>query len=114
MWGARARIWRTGICAARVSLSWRATGGRLRAAANWIWSPGREQNWCSLKTRVSGAWNAPERDIDVEKMQALRRTAKTYLRRAGLESVETRFDVISIEGRTLEHYRHAFPFTLSV
>jgi putative endonuclease len=95
-----------------VARNWRPPqgGGELDLVA---WE-GAELVFVEVKTRVSGAWNAPERDIDVEKMQALRRTAKTYLRRAGLESVETRFDVISIEGRTLEHYRHAFPFTLSV
>jgi Holliday junction resolvase-like predicted endonuclease len=47
-------------------------------------------------------------------MRALRRAAKDYVRRAGAEGAETRFDVISITGKKLEHFRDAFPFTLSL
>jgi putative endonuclease len=97
------------IVAAR---NWRPPqgGGELDLIA---WE-GADLVFIEVKTRVSGEQNAPERDIDAEKMKALRRAAKDYVRRAGAETAETRFDVISITGKKLEHYRDAFPFTLSV
>jgi putative endonuclease len=85
-------------------------GGELDLIA---WQAG-ELVFIEVKTRVSGALNAPERDIDSEKMKALRRAARDYVRRAGAEAAETRFDVISIAGGKLEHFRNAFPFMLSL
>lgn len=62
-----------------------------------------------VKLRVSGDRNAAIRDIDNEKLIALRRAARDYIRRAGAETAEARFDVIAIEGDHLEHFRDAFP-----
>ncbi len=61
-----------------------------------------------VKSRVSAAWNAPERDIDRDKIQALRRAARDYVRRSGADEWRVRFDVISIAGSTVEHLRDAF------
>jgi putative endonuclease len=61
-----------------------------------------------VKSRVSGVLSAPERDIDVEKIQALRRAARDYVRRSGADESRVRFDVISIVGTKLEHLRDAF------
>jgi putative endonuclease len=64
-----------------------------------------------VKTRISGERNAAVRDIDTEKIRVLRRAARDYVRRAGVEGAEgvvTRFDVIAIEGSALEHIRDAF------
>jgi putative endonuclease len=62
-----------------------------------------------VKSRVSGRWSAPERDIDPEKVNSLRRAARDYVRRAAAEEADTRFDVVAITGDSLEHLRDAFP-----
>jgi putative endonuclease len=62
-----------------------------------------------VKSRVSGEWSAPERDIDDAKLDSLRRAARDYIRRAAAEDAETRFDVIAITGSTVDHLRDAFP-----
>jgi putative endonuclease len=62
-----------------------------------------------VKSRVSGEFSAPERDIDQGKVDALRRAARDYVRRAGAEDREARFDVIAITGDRVEHLREAFP-----
>jgi putative endonuclease len=72
-----------------------------------------------VKTRLSAAWSAPERDIDDEKILALRRAARDYIRRAEADSrdgeeVRARFDVLSIVGERIEHLREAFPLMRSV
>ncbi len=65
-----------------------------------------------VKTRAEGALSAPERDIHDEKIAALRRAARDYIRRSGADDpageFKTRFDAISITGRTIEHLRDAF------
>ena len=61
-----------------------------------------------VKTRTSAEWSAPERDIDLEKIQALRRAARDYIRRANADESRVRFDAISITGRTIQHLREAF------
>jgi len=62
-----------------------------------------------VKTRASGIWSAPERDIDKDKQHSLRRAARDYVRRAGAEELEARFDVIAITGDRIEHFEDAFP-----
>lgn len=62
-----------------------------------------------VKTRVSGELNAAARDIDAEKIRFLRRAARDYIRRSGMEGSEARFDLVLIEGSALEHVRDAFP-----
>jgi putative endonuclease len=61
-----------------------------------------------VKTRASGEWSAPERDIDAEKIHALRRAARDYVHRSGADDSRVRFDAISITGNKLEHLRDAF------
>lgn len=61
-----------------------------------------------VKTRASGEWSAPERQIDADKIRALRRVARDYVRRSGADESCVRFDVISITGAKIEHLRDAF------
>jgi putative endonuclease len=61
-----------------------------------------------VKTRRTGEWSAPERDIDQEKMEALRRAARDYVRRANADPARVRFDAITVTGRRIEHFRDAF------
>ena len=61
-----------------------------------------------VKTRVSDEWNAPERDVDAEKMVALSRAARDYIRRSRADPERIRFDVIAITGGYIEHFRDAF------
>ena len=63
-----------------------------------------------VKSRLSGKWSTPERDIDAEKINSLRKAALDYLRRAAAEEAETRFDIITVTGDTIEHLPEAFPF----
>lgn len=62
-----------------------------------------------VKSRVSPDNSAPERDIDPEKIRALRRAARDYLRRSGTDPEKARFDVIAITGSSLNHLPDAFP-----
>ncbi|MDP9170083.1 MAG: YraN family protein [Acidobacteriota bacterium] len=61
-----------------------------------------------VKSRAEGALSAPERDIDKDKIVALRRAARDYLRRANVDAARSRFDVIAIAGGRIEHLRDAF------
>jgi len=70
-----------------------------------------EADWLvfiEVKARASGTSSSPERDIDIEKIQTLRRAARDYVRRAGADESRVRFDAISITGRTVDHLRDAF------
>jgi putative endonuclease len=69
-----------------------------------------------VKTRALADVSAPERAIDEDKMQALRRAAQDYVRRSGADPARVRFDAIAISGTgaALEHLRDAFPMDLSV
>lgn len=61
-----------------------------------------------VKTRASGEISAPERGIDREKMHALRRAARDYIRRTQADESRVRFDAIAVTGRSIEHLRDAF------
>jgi putative endonuclease len=61
-----------------------------------------------VKTRTSAEWGAPERDIDMDKIQALRRAARDYIRRTNADDSRVRFDAISITGGRIDHLREAF------
>lgn len=71
----------------------------------------REGDWLvfvEVKTRTSAELSAPERDVDIEKIQTLRRAARDYIRRANADESRVRFDAISITGRKINHMRDAF------
>lgn len=96
------------------------TRGLVVAARNWRPPQGGgeidivawEGDWLvfvEVKTRASGQWSAPERNIDAEKIRVLRRTARDYVRRTGAVAPRVRFDAISITGDSIEHLRDAFP-----
>ena len=61
-----------------------------------------------VKSRVSAEWSAPERDIDDDKIRALRRAARDYVRRSGTDESRVRFDAITVTGSRIEHLRDAF------
>ncbi len=90
-----------------VARNWRPPqgGGELDLVA---WE-GDTLVFVEVKSRLSGEWSAPERDIDAEKVNSLRRAARDYVRRAAAEEAEARFDVIAITGEAIEHLRDAFP-----
>ena len=60
-----------------------------------------------VKTRASGVWSAPERALDDDKVRALRRAARDYVRRSGTDPAKVRFDLIAITGDRVEHMRDA-------
>jgi putative endonuclease len=49
-----------------------------------------------VKTRASAAFGEPDRAVDVEKRENLRRAARDYARRAEIPWERTRFDIVSI------------------
>jgi putative endonuclease len=90
-----------------VARNWRPPqgGGEIDLVAR----EGDKLVFVEVKTRLSGTRSAPERDIDAEKMTALRRAARDYMRRSGMETAQARFDVLAITGEAVEHLRDAFP-----
>ncbi|HWB99633.1 MAG TPA: YraN family protein [Bryobacteraceae bacterium] len=65
-----------------------------------------------VKTRVTDEFGAPERAVDREKQRHLRRAAGEYARRAGVEWLQVRFDVVGIVLSTpplVEWIQDAFP-----
>jgi putative endonuclease len=94
--------------------------GYVVAARNWrppqgggeidlvAWEQGKLV-FVEVKFRVSGQWSAPERAVDNDKIQTLRRAARDYIRRAAAEEAEARFDVVCVTGSLVEHLRDAFP-----
>ncbi len=91
-----------------VARNWRPPqgGGELDLVA---WQ-GNTLVFVEVKSRLSGMWSAPERDIDAEKLNSLRKAARDYVRRAAVEDAEIRFDVVTITGDAIEHFAEAFPF----
>ena len=62
-----------------------------------------------VKSRASAAGSAPERDIDADKIHALKRAARDYVRRSGADESRVRFDAVSVTADRIEHLRDAFP-----
>lgn len=69
-----------------------------------------------VKTRAIADGNAPERGINEEKIRALRRAARDYVRRSGADPERVRFDTIAITGggKSIEFFEDAFPMDLSL
>jgi putative endonuclease len=96
------------------------THGFVVVARNWRPPQGggeidiiaREGDWLvfvEVKTRISGASSAPERAINPDKIHALRRAARDYVRRANADEARVRFDAVSISDGRIDHLREAFP-----
>jgi putative endonuclease len=49
-----------------------------------------------VKTRATADFGDPDRAVDAEKRMHLRRAARDYARRAGVDWAQTRFDIVSI------------------
>jgi len=49
-----------------------------------------------VKTRSSTEFGTPDRAVDGEKREHIRRAARDYARRAGVEWERTRFDIVSV------------------
>jgi putative endonuclease len=62
-----------------------------------------------VKTRASAEVSVPERAINPDKIDALRRAARDYIRRSSADEGHVRFDAVSVTGATVEHFREAFP-----
>jgi len=94
-----------------VARNWRPPqgGGEIDLIACEPSTSGDTLVFVEVKTRTSGECNAPERDVDADKVFALRRAARDYVRRAHADPGRVRFDVIAITGEELEHFRDAFP-----
>ena len=94
-----------------VARNWRPPqgGGEIDLIACERSSGGDTLVFIEVKARRSDEWSSPERDVDAEKLLALRRAARDYIRRARADAGRVRFDVIAITGQRIEHFRDAFP-----
>jgi putative endonuclease len=93
-----------------VARNWRPPqgGGEIDLIACEPSGSGDTLVFVEVKTRATEEWAAPERNINAEKIVALRRAARDYVRRAQADAGRVRFDVIAITGNRLEHFRDAF------
>ncbi|HTX34779.1 MAG TPA: YraN family protein [Bryobacteraceae bacterium] len=60
-----------------------------------VWQ-GETLVFVEVKTRASGEFGEPDRAVDAEKEGRLRRAARDYARRAGVDWGKTRFDLVSV------------------
>jgi putative endonuclease len=102
------------------------SNGFVVAARNWrppqgggeidliVWesAPGKSDLdrlvFVEVKSRAREDGSAPERAVDLDKIRALRRAARDYIRRSEVEDGRARFDVITVTGTVIEHLRDAF------
>lgn len=93
-----------------VARNWRPPqgGGEIDLIACEPSAAGDTLVFVEVKTRTSGEWSAPERDIDRDKIIALRRAARDYVRRAQADPERVRFDVITVTAGRIQHLRDAF------
>jgi putative endonuclease len=94
-----------------VARNWRPPqgGGEIDLIACESGRAGDTLVFVEVKTRASGEFNAPERDVDADKLVALRRAARDYIRRSEADPSRVRFDVIAVSDGNIEHFRDAFP-----
>lgn len=70
-----------------------------------------------VKSRRSEEFGTPDRAVDREKRDALVRTALEYARRAGVEWLRVRFDIVSVvftDPPSVVHTKNAFPSVQAV
>jgi putative endonuclease len=94
-----------------VARNWRPPqgGGEIDLIACEPSSGGDTLVFVEVKTRASNEFGVPERNVDAEKLVALRRAARDYVRRSRADTGRLRFDVITITGNKIEYFRDAFP-----
>jgi putative endonuclease len=118
-----ARLGDTGRRGEDLAHRWLRGKGYLIVARNWrpatgpgeidiiAWAPlragGATLVFVEVKTRSVNEWSAPEREIDADKIRALQRAVRYWLKNNRPERV--RFDVIAITGSSLQHFEDAFP-----
>jgi putative endonuclease len=92
-----------------VARNWRGDRGEIDIIA---WD-GEVLVFCEVKTRRGDAYGVPAEAVTRVKVRRLRRLAAQWLRGAGEQPVEIRFDVISVRApgsgpAHVEHLRNAF------
>ncbi len=92
-----------------VARNWRPPGGG--GEIDLVAWKGGTLVFIEVKTRATDSPSAPERAIDPDKVIALRRTARSYVRRADADPSKVRFDVAAISGEVIEYFEDAFPFS---
>lgn len=89
--------------------NWRGTAGEIDIIAR----DGDALVFCEVKTRRRETFGTPAEAVVPAKVRRLRRLAAQWLSGRGLNSVEVRFDVVSVRPQrsgpaTVEHLRGAF------
>jgi len=93
-----------------VARNYRAASG-APGEIDLIARSGQRVIFVEVKTRTSSEIAFPERAVDAEKQRLIIRTARDYVRRAGVNWDDVRFDVIAITGLrepVIEHLKGAF------
>ena len=65
-----------------------------------------------VKSRGSEEFGSPDRAIDAGKRDRLMRAARDYARRAGIDWIKVRFDIVNVvftDPPAIEHLRDVFP-----
>ena len=92
-----------------VARNYRPSGGEVEA--DIVARQGDTVIFVEVKSRASADYGSPDRAIDSEKQKNIRRAARAYATRAGIEWSSVRFDVISVlftEPPSITHMQDAF------
>lgn len=92
-----------------VEMNWRCPSGEIDIVA----LDGQTLVLCEVKTRKTASKGTPESAVTPAKQRKYAKLAAAYVQQAGIEPVETRFDVISIlvvsdDRALLRHHKAAF------
>jgi putative endonuclease len=87
-----------------VARNWRPRRGA--AELDLIARDGDTLVFLEVKTRIEEEFGAPERAIDWEKKRRIAYAAREYMRRAGCNWSQVRFDVISVVPGSADPIRH--------
>ena len=101
----------------RLATEWYRSNGYSVLARNWrcdigeidlIVARGNELVIAEVKTRASNRFGSPAEAVGVAKQRKLRQLAAVFLRSAGRQFAEVRFDVVSIIGNDVQVIPAAF------
>lgn len=92
-----------------VDRNWRSPEREVRGELDLIALDGDVLVVCEVKTRRHGRHGGAAGAVGIAKQHRIRRLAESWLRqRGGAATGGIRFDVITIEGVELRHWRSAF------
>jgi len=91
-----------------VDRNWRSTEVGVPGELDIVAELGRVVVFCEVKARRQGGFGGAASAVDEPKRQRIRALAESWLRQRPQCETDVRFDVIAIEGVSLEHHEAAF------